>query len=271
MKPCYLCGKRTDDCLFDPPVCRECQRAHDLTKERVVAELAVGTPEGWKSTQTWTSGRIPAPGPMSWTVEVGKWDESFTRASAAPARRVTFPVGEDGRPTGPGVAHAAGEVHCPPCGKNVPRAEYFACLQRPVASMFGKARLVRRWDRVWSLQAPPGQYIVQASHDGESWADVEMPEGPVTPGENVYVDESYGKYVRVRRLEDEPAKSVVVTTDGHASKPSPDVVGRDVWCVWCSGQVAGGRAGFMLHMAKFHADSVIGERDGLTELAEKGP
>lgn len=43
MKPCYLCGKRTDDCAFDPPVCRECQRAHELTKEIAQAQLAVGT------------------------------------------------------------------------------------------------------------------------------------------------------------------------------------------------------------------------------------
>lgn len=54
MKPCYLCGKRTDDCLFDPPVCRECQRAHELTKEIARAQLAVGTPGGWKTTRTWT-------------------------------------------------------------------------------------------------------------------------------------------------------------------------------------------------------------------------
>lgn len=54
MKPCYLCSKRTDDCLFDPPVCRECQRAHELTKERSVVGLAIGTPSGWKTTQTWT-------------------------------------------------------------------------------------------------------------------------------------------------------------------------------------------------------------------------
>lgn len=31
MKPCYLCGKRTDDCLFDPPVCKTCRAREELS------------------------------------------------------------------------------------------------------------------------------------------------------------------------------------------------------------------------------------------------
>lgn len=131
MKTCYLCGKQKPDCLLNPPACFECRTREDLPL-LATALVPKGREAAGQGT-IWVGGHFPVP-QLKWNAGVVSWDGTWINLPvtldanadseanfvedakqagwSGPRRRVTFPIGEDGKPTGPGIEMA---YHAPGC------------------------------------------------------------------------------------------------------------------------------------------------------------